>query len=84
MIPQQWLDSPTTLTEIEESFAFKWLSDVWWDQWRALVNQFCSSDEHWEYSRFEEGPAGEVYEYRTGYALVRGGDVINFIELPDH
>jgi hypothetical protein len=86
-IPREWLVSPTTLAEVEEHFeeylAYQWLPDVWWDQWRTLINQIGPDDELWEYSNFEEGPAAELYEDRSGYALVRGGEVIDFLECLD-
>jgi hypothetical protein len=91
-IPKDWLVGPTELAEVEEDLAENGAPDLWLRQWRSLRNQFEQGDELWKYSGVELEPWVSDVEQQTpafvpirdgyGFALVRDGEILDWIEAP--
>src|SRR5690242_19787134 len=81
-IPDYWLCEPVDVHEVEENIAGACMSDAWLNHWSALLRGMQPGDELWDYHHFEEGPRGEVYDSRSGYAVVRDGRVNDHIGEP--
>ena len=84
-IPTNWLVRPATLQEVEERLAVAWAPDLWLEQWRRFASHVGSDDELWEYFALElaepssASEGWDLAEPRVGYALVRGGEVVEAI-----
>jgi hypothetical protein len=81
-IPDDWLLYPTTPCEVEEELAESGAPDLWIRQWRAVLDRFAAGDELWEYFAAESETDHDRVDYRVGFALVREGEVIDWIEAP--
>jgi hypothetical protein len=84
-IPEGWLTRPTTTAEIEAELSEEGVTDLWLRQWRSLVDRLVPGDEPWEYCGEDWVPesqaASSVHDWHDGIALVRGGEVIDWIEM---
>jgi hypothetical protein len=67
---------------VEEDLASEVRSDAWLKQWTALLGRMEPGDELWDYHHDDEGPEGRVYDWRSGYALVRDGRIVDHIGEP--
>ncbi len=81
-IPEEWLSEPVDLRQVEEDLADNTTSDSWLRQWRRVIGRMEPGDELWAYWHSEEGPEGEAYDGRSGYAVVRDGQVVDHIGEP--
>jgi hypothetical protein len=81
-IPEDWLSEPVDVHEVEEGLASDNMSDSWLKQWRALLRRMEPGDELWDYCHYESGPEGETDDWRSGYALVRNGRIVDHIGEP--
>src|SRR5262249_21061882 len=81
-IPEDWLSEPVDVHRVEEDLASESTSDSWLKQWRMLIRRMEPSDELWDYFHFEEGPQGEAYDYRSGYAVIQNGLIVDHIGEP--
>jgi hypothetical protein len=82
-VPRDWLTQPTTIAEVEEQLAAEMTPELWLEQWRFFIGQIGPRDELWEYFAWLQSDlASDTWETghaRTGYALVRDGEVIDAI-----
>lgn len=82
MIPIDWLQSPFTPAEVEEDLAVYGAPDLWLRQWRALLERSAAGDELWEYCGADAGFDSETADFHSGFAFVREGEVVDWIEEP--
>lgn len=83
-IPFDWLICRTTLREVESQLAADGVPEVWLEAWQLFRSQIERDDELWEYDALVEDesvPAdrSESSDRRTGYAILRFGEVVNSI-----
>lgn len=83
-IPADWLIERTSEVKVERELAEAGAPDFWLKQWRAMLDRSLPEDELWEYEHFAVDPErSESAEFRVGFALVRRGQVHDWIEAPD-
>jgi hypothetical protein len=81
-IPENWLSKPVDVHEVVNDLAREVRSDAWLKQWSAHLGRMEPGDELWDYHHQDEGPEGRVHDWRSGYALVRGGRILDHIGEP--
>jgi hypothetical protein len=86
-IPTEWLMRRVTSSDVEEEAAENEAADAWLEQWLAFFEKFSPGDELWEFGGavYQEPPSQDVVgslEEHVGFARVRDGEVLDFIEAP--
>lgn len=82
-IKSSWLVARRRTSEAEEALSDGEPSDLWLESWWSLLDRMVPGDELWEYKADECPQPGEpIVEHHSGYAVVRGGQVVDALEVP--
>ncbi len=82
LIHEDWLWDPIPPAEVEERLAVDGAPELWLWAWRALLGRWAPGDELWTYCGCEPTSDGEGDWLHEGFALVRGGEIVDWIETP--
>jgi len=86
-IPNEWLEEPIAVDEIEDELASLWVPEGWLERWEALLGKMGPDDRLWEYCGWEpvdfdggESADDDWCPCRVGFALVRDGRIIDWLD----
>jgi hypothetical protein len=82
-IPEDWLVGRRSMAEVEEELSREDAPVLWLEAWWALLDRMEPGDELWDYAAEEcQDPGDPVVERHVGFVVMRGGRVVDAIEMP--